>query len=297
MHQLAMGTTSVIGHFGSVHNPWNPDYIAGGSSGGSAAALAAGLCYATIDTDAIGSCRLPASCCGVTGFKATYGLISAKGILEGEKADETIIHLGHTAFMTRTTEDAAIFLNVLADSKISQSEFKNDYHSAFGATKNARIGIVKNFKATEEVRTHFLNAVEVFRSLKYSTSDVEVPFESARFDTSTIEKDRKAISKSLFRDFDVLVLPTTTETTPTIQEAQQREKSKAENSVAFPADNTFFCNYYGLPAITIPCGFSGNGLPLGLQLVGPQWGEGQVLDLANRYQNATEWHVRHPAGL
>jgi aspartyl-tRNA(Asn)/glutamyl-tRNA(Gln) amidotransferase subunit A len=180
MHQLAMGTTSVISHFGSVHNPWNADYIAGGSSGGSAAALAAGLCYATIDTDAIGSCRLPASCCGVTGSKATYGLLSTKGILEGEKADETIIRLGHTAVMTRTVEDAAILLNVVADSKISQSEFRNDYRVAFDAMKNPRIGVVKNFKATDEVRTHFLNAVEVFRSLKYVISDINVPFESAR---------------------------------------------------------------------------------------------------------------------
>jgi aspartyl-tRNA(Asn)/glutamyl-tRNA(Gln) amidotransferase subunit A len=286
---------SVISHFGSVHNPWNPDYIAGGSSGGSAAALAAGLCYVTIDTDAVGSCRLPASCCGVTGFKATYGLLSTKGILEGEKADQTIIRLGHTAYMTRTVEGAAVLLNVLADSKISQSEFRNDYSAAFGATKNPRIGIVKNFKATDEVRTHFLNAVEVFRSLKYATSDINVPFESARFDIKTIEEDRKVISKSLFGGFDVLVLPTTTETTPTIEEAGQREKSRAENSVAFPADNTFFCNYYGLPAITVPCGFSKNGLPLGLQIVGPQWGEGQVLDIAHRYQNATEWHLRHPA--
>jgi aspartyl-tRNA(Asn)/glutamyl-tRNA(Gln) amidotransferase subunit A len=65
--------------------------------------------------------------------------------------------------------------------------------------------------------------------------------------------------------------------------------------VAFPADNTFFCNYYGLPAISVPCGFSENGLPLGLQVVGQQWGEGKVLDIAHRYQNATKWHLGHPA--
>ncbi len=83
MHELGMGTTSVMSHFGAVHNPWNTDYVAGGSSGGSAAAVAAGLCYATVDTDAIGSCRLPAACCGVVGFKGTYGLLSTKGIAIG----------------------------------------------------------------------------------------------------------------------------------------------------------------------------------------------------------------------
>jgi aspartyl-tRNA(Asn)/glutamyl-tRNA(Gln) amidotransferase subunit A len=110
MHELAQGTTSVISYFGAVHNPWNRDYVAGGSSGGSAAAVAAGLCYATLDTDAIGSCRLPAACCGVTGFKATYGLLSNKGVLEGEPVDETILKIAHAAVTTRTVEDAAVLL-------------------------------------------------------------------------------------------------------------------------------------------------------------------------------------------
>jgi aspartyl-tRNA(Asn)/glutamyl-tRNA(Gln) amidotransferase subunit A len=294
MHQLAMGTTSVIGYFGAVHNPWQTNYIAGGSSGGSAAALAAGLCYATIDTDAIGSCRLPASCCGVIGFKPTNGLISLKGILEGEQADETIIKLSSPAVMCRTVEDIAMILNVLADSDKRQGEFKVDYQKAFETTKNPRVGIVKNFKATDEVRTLFKNTVQEFRSLGYATSEIDVPFESASFDVKNIERDRNTLSKTLFKDIDILILPTTAETTPTIEEAQKREKSKAEKEVAFPADNTFFCNYYGLPAISVPCGFSKNGLPLGLQIVGEQWSEGKVLDIANHYHNETEWHLQHP---
>src|ERR1700730_12237745 len=90
MHLLGMGTTGLDSSFGPVGNPWNAEYIPGGSSAGSAAAVASGMCYATLDTDAIGSCRLPAACCGVVGFKGTYGLISPQGILEGEKADEMI---------------------------------------------------------------------------------------------------------------------------------------------------------------------------------------------------------------
>jgi len=294
MHQLAMGTTSVIGYFGSVHNPWNTDYIAGGSSGGSAAALAAGLCCATVDTDAIGSCRLPASCCGVVGFKATYGLISPKGILEGEPADEAIIKLGHTAFMCRTVEDAAILLNALADSESSQSEFQSDSHAAIEAAKNPRIRIVKNFAATDEVRTAFSASVETFRSLGYATTEVEVPFEKATFDVKHIEEDRRTSKETLFKDTDVLLLPTIAETTPTIEEAGKREKTKAQNSVAFSPNNTFFCNYFGLPAVSVPCGFDRNGLPLGLQIVGRQLGEGMVLDMASRFQKATRWHLRHP---
>ena len=287
MHELAMGTTSVISHFGSVHNPWNQDYIAGGSSGGSAAAVAAGLCYATVDTDAIGSCRLPAAICGVIGFKGTYGLLSTKGILEGEKADEAIIRIAHTAFMCRKVEDAAILLNALANPEVSQSKFKTDYRLAFGTTKKPRIGIVKNCKATDEVRTAFLNAVDTFHSLEYTTSDIDAPL-SPPFDTKDIEEERKTISQSLFKDIDVLVLPTTAEVTPGIAEAKER------GPMAVSADNTFFCNYYGLPAISIPCGFSKIGLPLGFQIVGPRWGEGNVLDIAHTFQQATQWHQKHP---
>src|SRR5580765_6615520 len=105
LHQLGMGTTGLESYFGPVRHPWNDTYIPGGSSSGSSAAVAAGMCYATLDTDAIGSCRLPAACCGVVGFKATFGSISSKGILEGEKADETILWLSHPGITTRSAED------------------------------------------------------------------------------------------------------------------------------------------------------------------------------------------------
>ncbi len=291
MHQLAMGTTSVVSYFGSVHNPWQTDYIAGGSSGGSAAALAAGLCYATVDTDAIGSCRLPASCCGVIGFKPTNGLISPKGILEGEQADESIMKLSSPAFMCRTAEDAAILLNILGDS----SKFKTKDGATIKSTENIRMSIVKNFAVNDELRAGFSKAVKVFRASGFAVSELEVPFEKASFDVKNIEADRQTISETLFKDADILILPTAAETTPTIEEAKKREKSKAKNEVAFSPNNTFFCNYFGLPAISVPCGFDKNGLPLGLQIVGQQWGEGKVLAVASSFQTATEWHLQHPS--
>jgi aspartyl-tRNA(Asn)/glutamyl-tRNA(Gln) amidotransferase subunit A len=80
MHTLGMGTTGLESHFGPVQNPWHASAHPGGSSSGSAAAVATGMCYATVDTDAIGSCRLPSACCGVVGFKGTYGSIDLTGI-------------------------------------------------------------------------------------------------------------------------------------------------------------------------------------------------------------------------
>jgi aspartyl-tRNA(Asn)/glutamyl-tRNA(Gln) amidotransferase subunit A len=288
MHELGMGTTSVMSYFGAVHNPWNTDYVAGGSSGGSAAAVAAGLCYATVDTDAIGSCRLPAACCGVVGFKGTYGLLSSQGILEGEVFDEFTILLGHPAVTCRTVEDVAILLNVLANPKAGQSQFKPDYYLALGSTKKVSIGVVKNFKATDEVKTVFLKAAETFHTSGHITRDIDAPLEFPSLDLEHIEEDHQTISSSLFQKIDVLILPTNTERTLSIEQALARGPQ------AISADNTFFCNYYGLPAISIPCGFSNNGLPLGLQIVGRRWGECAVLGVAHAFQQATQWHVKHP---
>ena len=287
MHELAMGTTSHTSYFGSVHNPWNLAYVAGGSSGGSAAAVAAGLCYATIDTDAIGSCRLPAACCGVTGFKGTYGLLSTEGILAGEKADENIIRLAHAAFTCRKVEDAATLLNTLANSEMNSIKSDTAFSSTFDQIKNLRIGIVKNFKGTDEVQQAFLNVFNVVQSMGCTTFDMNAPL-APPADIKNIEEDRKKISQSLFGEVDAFLLPTTADITPTIEEA------KKIGPLAVIPDNTYFCNYYGLPAISLPCGFSKNGMPLGFQVVGPRWGESNVLRIAYTLQQATPWHLEHP---
>ena len=153
MHELGMGTTGLDSYFGPVRNPWNPDYIAGGSSSGSAAAVASGMCYATLDTDAIGSCRLPAACCGVVGFKGTYGLISTKGILEGEEADEMILWLSHAAITTRSVQDTAIVLNVLAER--NKHRKTADFVRTLTRNRKLRIGVANNFQADSQVKTAF----------------------------------------------------------------------------------------------------------------------------------------------
>jgi aspartyl-tRNA(Asn)/glutamyl-tRNA(Gln) amidotransferase subunit A len=285
MHQLGMGTTGLESYFGPVHNPWNPDYIPGGSSCGSAAAVASGMCYATLDTDAIGSCRLPAACCGVVGFKGTYGLISTKGILEGEEADEMILWLSHAAITTRSVQDAAIVLDVLAE---RNEQIKTaDFIRALTRNRKLRIGVANNFKADQEVKAAFEKAVEVIRSFGYSMSSVAVPFGDPSGGIDNIEADRKAITSQAFKDIDVLLLPTTTTNVPTIKDA-------GTNPQALSPENTAFANYYGLPAISVLCGFDRNGLPLGLQIVGKPWEESAVLRLAYQYQAVTDYSNKHP---
>jgi aspartyl-tRNA(Asn)/glutamyl-tRNA(Gln) amidotransferase subunit A len=285
MHQLGMGTTGLDSYFGAVRNPWNADYIPGGSSSGSAAAVASGMCYATLDTDAIGSCRLPAACCGVIGFKGTYGLISSKGILEGEEADEMILWLSHPAITTRSVEDTAILLDALAERNKHTKTI--DYVRALRRNRKLRIGVANNFKADKEVKACFEKAVKIIRSFGYPMKSVRAPFGDPSGGIANIEADRKAIASQAFKDIDVLLLPTTTTTVPMIKVA-------GANSQALSAENTAFANYYGLPAISVLCGFDTNGLPLGLQIVSKPWAESSVLRLAYQFRAVSEYGNKHP---
>jgi len=326
MHEFAYGTTSIVSYFGSVQNPWNRDYIAGGSSGGSAVAVAAGLCYAAMGTDTGGSARLPPACCGVTGLKATYDLISIRGIIPLVKS------MDHACPICRTVEDTAIMLNAISAQALQPNNCKTDYRKYFNSTQNPRIGIVQNLKISDSVYTSFKAAIATFRSLNCKMSELELPLTPQSmvtvfnaeveafhkpliqqykelYDPVTIERfngikevnsieyinarnemheNRRTISDQLFKGLDVIILPTTLTPPLTIADA------KVKGPRALAVDCTIPFNYYGLPAISIPCGFTNEGLPLGLQIVGPKFGENKVLVVANKFQKATNWHLKHP---
>lgn len=282
MHTLGMGTTGLESHFGPAKNPWDPDYIPGGSSSGSAAAVASGLCYAALDTDAIGSCRLPAACCGVVGFKGSYNLIDMDGILAGEQPpDEMILWLSHAGITTRSVEDTALILDVLAERD------KGDFFKNLKTTSKLRVGVANNFRAEPELSSAFKKAVEVIRDLGHDMTTVAIPFNDPSDGVANIEADRKAIAGQAFKDVDVLLLPTTATTAPTVSSAK-------DNPQALSPENTAFANYYGLPAISVPCGFDSHGLPLGLQIVSAPGEEVTALRLANQYQKATDLSGKHP---
>jgi len=277
MHQLGTGTTGLESAFGAVRNPVNDAYIPGGSSSGSAAAVATGMCYATLDTDAIGSCRLPAACCGVVGFKPTFGAIGLKGILEGEKTDETILRFAHAGITTRSVDDTAIMVDTLSDRANRRG---GSGPPAAEAPATTRIGIADNFTADAEIAGAFESAVDVVRTIGYPFVRAHAPFDMPTFgDLRTIDADRAAIGDRAFRGIDVLLLPTTATTVLTVERATGKPQ-------ALSAANTMFANYFGLPAISVPCGVDSRGLPVGLQIVGRPSDETTVLRVAREYQKA-----------
>ena len=243
------------------------------------------MCYATLDTDAIGSCRLPAACCGVVGFKGTYGLINPKGILEGEEdPGEMIRWFSHPGIMTRTVEDTALVLDVLAERSVHTA---TQYVDGLAKDKQVRIGVGNNFEADPEVSEAFERTIETVRGLGYPMKSVAVPFGNPGGGLGNIEADRKSIAGQTFKDIDVLLLPTTTTTVPAIKDA-------GANPQALSPQNTVFANYYGLPTISVPCGFDRSGLPLGLQIVGKPWDEATVLHLAYWYETTTHRKTKYP---
>ena len=337
MHEFAYGDTSVASHFGPVHNPWNRDRIAGGSSGGSAAAVAAGLCYGALGSDTGGSIRQPSAYCGIVGLKPTYGLVSTRGVVPLSWS------LDHIGPMCRTVTDAALLLQPIAGYDSLDANGIDvaipEYAKAMQRkVSTLRLGIPRAVfyeKLDPEIEQAVNEALRALARLTASTREVELPafktlpvvgaeayaFHAPYFTktpelyqpmtrqrlergaqvTATayiegrreLDRLRRAVG-SVFSTVDLLITPTTPILQATIQEAANNPAVPAAGGVASSLRNTQPFDVYGLPSISIPCGFSRAGLPIGLEISGPRLGEPTVLALANAYEQATEWRRRRP---
>lgn len=147
--------------------------------------------------------------------------------------------------------------------------------------------MANNFKADQEIMSAFQKAVGTFCGLGYDMRDSAAPFSDPSGGIKNIEADRKAIAGKAFKDIDLLLLPVTATTTPTVKEA-------GSDAQALSPENTAFANYYSLPAISIPIGFDSNGMPVALQIVGKPRDEASVLQLAYEYEMATLSDRKHP---
>src|SRR5881396_3990783 len=345
MHEFAFGGSSLVTYFGGVHNPWDLGRIAGGSSGGSAAAVAAGLCYGALGSDTAGSIRNPAAYCGIVGHKPTYGLVSTRGVIPLSWS------LDHAGPMTRTVTDAAIMLQALAgydQEEITSRQFVvPNYTTALrGKTPQVRLGISREFffeSLDSEIETAVNEAIGVLRKLAASTKEIALPVNSItdrtviaaeayayhadfvakkpeQYQLPTLAQIRGGADirtvdyimahrelaglrrgiRQTFETVDAIVTPTTPIAPPTIAAFDSAYRDPAmPNSTSdirrLTLRNTSPFNKYGLPTISVPCGFTRNGLPIGLQISGPNGGEAAILQLAHAYEQATEWHKRRPA--
>jgi aspartyl-tRNA(Asn)/glutamyl-tRNA(Gln) amidotransferase subunit A len=337
LHEFAYGGSSLVSYFGDTHNPWDVGRIAGGSSGGSAAAVAAGLCYAAIGTDTAGSIREPAALCGCVGLKPTYGRVSGSGIIP------LSFSLDHVGPLAATVGDAAIVLQAVAGydaSDITSCDVPvADYASALGESpKSLRVGVARAFFFDDldaEVNTALEQALAVIRTLVAEVKEVRLDVPTDRrlqseesyayhaedisktpelYQAETLRRLRSGESvtaaeyiqrrreldevrrsiRNVFADLDLLITPTMPIPAPAIADL------RANPDALRPAElkllrNTRPFNVWGLPAISVPCGFTQSGLPIGMQIAGPHWREDLVLRLAHAYEQATAWHKRRPA--
>jgi aspartyl-tRNA(Asn)/glutamyl-tRNA(Gln) amidotransferase subunit A len=329
LHEFAYGGSSDVTFFGTMRNPWNPDHVTGGSSGGAGIAVASDFCYAALGTDTAGSVRMPASHCGIVGLKPTYGLVSTRGVLTLSWS------LDHVGPMCKTVEDTAMMLNVIAGydplEPTSAEVSIPDYTRALKVpTNKLRLGIARRpffDNLHPEVASAMDAAMAVLRKMTAETIDVELPpagnaaalwgpeayayhkpyitqspekyqpgtraqlqrtantnaaeYAQARRDLDLLRREIKKV----FTKVDLLIAPTM-KAPAALLNATGAGAGGGNNNVAF--------DMYGLPSISLPCGFTNAGLPIGLQISGAHFAENTVLALANAYEQATEWHKRNP---
>jgi aspartyl-tRNA(Asn)/glutamyl-tRNA(Gln) amidotransferase subunit A len=334
LHEFAMGGSSATSYYGAVRNPWALERNPGGSSGGSAAAVATDLCFGALGTDTGGSIRTPASYCSVVGLKPTYGLVSIRGIIP------LVLSLDHCGPLTRSVTDAAMMLNVLAGYDrldiASVEHATEDYVAALKQPVDGfKLGIARApfFDLLDaDVGKVVDEALKVLATLTRGMADVALPATrdvsvgaesyayheenfsrlSGRYMIPTrralkdganlkvgeyvrgrwrLELLRRTIDDA-FAGIDLVVLPTRRRTPRTVNASIKREE--ADVPLNPELENTGAFNVYGIPAISVPCGFTSNGLPVGLMIAGPRFSEGKVLALAHAFEQATDFHTKKP---
>ncbi len=331
LHEMAYGASGVIGHFPTTRNPRNPAHITGGSSSGSAAAVAAGMCYAALGSDTSGSIRIPAALCGIVGFMPSYGLVSLRGVLPLSWSYD------HVGPMTRSVRDAAVVLQAIAgydNDDITSIAFPAaDYVAAVdgaAAGRKVRIGVARAHFFDDldpEVAAAVERALGVLAGLGATLRDVVVAVDDdrtvfraeswayhrawvdkapERYQPETLRRIRtgeavtaadhidrwrdlqrmRRAAPALFTDVDLIVTPTTAIPAPTLAELTAKPDELRPRELVLMRTTRMF-DVLGTPGISVPCGTTAAGLPIGLQIIGAPGADAAVLRLAAAYEAAT----------
>jgi aspartyl-tRNA(Asn)/glutamyl-tRNA(Gln) amidotransferase subunit A len=337
LHEFAYGGSSMISFFGEIQNPWDTSRVAGGSSGGSAASVAAALGFAAVGTDTAGSIRLPAAYCGVVGLKPTYGRVSACGVVPLSWSYD------HVGPLANSVYDAALMLQVLAGYHAADPASIDapvpDFVTAIAPpTPKLRIGVPRAFFFDDlhpEIAAAIEKTIVIFRELHAEIREVKLevstdrtlasaeayayhesfvarspelyqPATLARIQSGAnisasnalrgsrdLQASRHAIRK-MFDKVDVLLTPTVPIPPPVIAGLREHPDDLRPQELIM-LRNTRPFNVWGIPTISIPCGFAKDGLPIGLQLAAAPWREDVVLQAAHAYEQATDWHKKMPS--
>ena len=360
LDEFAMGSSVENSAFFATCNPWNLERIPGGSSGGSAAAVAADECIAALGTDTGGSIRQPAACCGIVGLKPTYGRVSRYGIIAFASSMDQV------GPMTKDVRDAALLLEAIAGQDPADSTSINSsvprYSAALnGDIKGLRLGIPKEYfvsgmqievgeavrSAIRELEKHgavieeiSLPHTEYAVAVYYIVATAEASSNLARYDgmrfgrrangkdlieTYMISRDEgfgaevkrrimlgtyalsagyydayylkaQRVRTLISKDFDAAFGRCDVIVTPTAPTTAFRLGEKTQDPLQMYLSDiyTISINLAGLPAISLPCGFDGEGMPIGLQIIGKHFDEATILRVADTYERATEWHKTKP---
>ena len=342
MHELAYGITSSNPHFGTVRNPWAPERIPGGSSGGSGSAVAAGLVFMAMGSDTGGSIRIPASFCGTVGLKPTFGRVSRYGVLP---LDFSLDHMGP---LSRSVRDAALTLDVLAgfdsrDDTSSRKPVEPYLPSEATSIQGVRIGLPEGFYF-ERIAPAVAEAVRRAAVVAERAGAVVVPvrlpdianlntigriillceasatmerYLARREDFGTdvlalldqgrlipatdyinAQRIRRVLRQefqSVWKQVDCLFTPTTPTSAPRIGQTTLKLGSDEEDVRIASTRLVRGINVLGLPALSFPCGFDEQGLPLGLQIIGRSFQEALILRVGATVEDALEFRQRTPS--
>ncbi len=344
LNEFAYGITGANAHYGPVHNPWALHRISGGSSAGSAAAIAAGLCAASVGTDTGGSIRVPSSFCGTVGLKPTFGRVSVFGTMP---LSPSFDHVGPIA---RSVADAALLLPVIAGrdplDPTSSPRPVEDYRGALRKPmRKFRLGRPREHyweKLDPEVRRAAEAAVRSMEKRGALVKEVSLPHVKESRDAATdislaealhvheaagyfpqraadyseevrqrieaggkvpanrylagfdVRKRLVAEFDAAFQTVDAIVAPTVPVPAPPIGAESVQIDGEDIDTRRVVVGHSRPANFTGLPAISIPCGFTREGLPVGLQMIGRAFDETTLLRIALSYETSHDWRARHP---
>jgi aspartyl-tRNA(Asn)/glutamyl-tRNA(Gln) amidotransferase subunit A len=343
MHEFALGATSENPHDGPAHNPWDTSRVTGGSSGGSGAAVAAGLCMAALGSDTGGSVRIPAALCGIVGLKPTFGRVSRHGVYPLSWSLDTV------GPMTRTVRDSALVLNTIAGHDHRDPSSSQRPSEDFTATldrdiKGTRVGIPREYffdLIDPQVGEAMHKAAGVLEELGATVDEVSIPAldHSLAISGTILQAEAAEVHADHLRDrpndigedvrtrlyqgaltlatdyikaqrartvfnrqiagaleqFDILLAPTSPIGAPRIGEGSVQVGAKTVPALSLLSNLTRPFNICGVPAVSVPCGFTDSAMPIGVQIAGRPFDEARVLRVAHAYEQATDWHTRRPS--